>query len=137
MILKTTINSGFMKDYRIFFYIFVILTSTTTIKVLVKQLKNWISGDKVAVDFDAGQNSVAIVKLINSSLDEKNVKVKYLIFWMLLSSFLLLSLTWIFKVSFQNLSVLLSSFSFTSCDGCFIYFFSFWLKENIFKNSAD
>ncbi len=31
-------------------------------------------GDKVCVDFDGRQNSVALVKLINSSLDEKNVK---------------------------------------------------------------
>ena len=33
-------------------------------------------GDKVLVDFDARQNAVAMLKLINSSLDEKNVKVQ-------------------------------------------------------------
>ncbi len=36
--------------------------------------------DNVVVDFDGGQNSIAIMKLINSSLDEKNVKVSFIIY---------------------------------------------------------
>jgi len=32
--------------------------------------------ENVVVDFDAGQSSFALMKLVNSSLDEKNVKVR-------------------------------------------------------------
>ena len=36
--------------------------------------------DNVLVDFDGGQSSVALMKLIQSSLDEKNVKVCFRFF---------------------------------------------------------
>jgi hypothetical protein len=35
--------------------------------------------ERVCVDFDGGRNSVALLKLINSSLDEKNAKVTKII----------------------------------------------------------